>query len=109
MSYHDQDKLLEQALQRFDRIHALHTQHSTLLSQRLNCLDRTTFLGLGLVLAALFFLVVVMYLQMNNLKAVTTTMHDHLGSMNQDMDAILGAVGVIERFAARGLAQTVDT
>ncbi|TVP92728.1 MAG: hypothetical protein EA347_01455 [Thioalkalivibrio sp.] len=97
MSYFDQDKMVETALERFDHIHALHVQGSAALAQRLNFLYRVTFLGLALVLGALFFLVIVISAQMHNMNRVIAVLNDHVGEINQDMNRMLATVSRLDR------------
>ncbi|WP_019626206.1 hypothetical protein [Thioalkalivibrio sp. ALJT] len=96
MSYFDQDKMVETALERFDRIHAMHLQGSAALAQRLNFLYRVTFLGLALLLAALFALVIVVSAQMNNMNRVISAVNNHMGEINQDMNRMLATVSRLD-------------
>jgi len=96
MSYFDQDKMVEEALERFDHIHALHLEGAAALAQRLNFLYRVTFLGLALVLGALFFLVIVISAQMSNMNRVISVLNDHVGEINQDMNRMLGTVARLD-------------
>jgi prophage DNA circulation protein len=96
MSYFDQDKLVETALERFDHIHSLHVQGAAALTNRLNFLYRVTFLGLALVLGALFFLVIVISAQMSNMNRVISVLNGHVGEINQDMNRMLATVSRLD-------------
>ena len=96
MSYFDQDKMVETALERFDHIHSLHLQGAAALAQRLNFLYRVTFLGLALVLGALFFLVIVISAQMSNMNRVISVLNSHVGEINQDMNRMLATVARLD-------------
>ncbi|MBS3799776.1 MAG: hypothetical protein KGY40_02165 [Thioalkalivibrio sp.] len=92
MSYFDEEKSVEEALERFDRIHSLHLEGAAALAQRLNFLYRVTFLGLALVLGGLFFLVMVISAQMSNMNRVISVVNDHIGEINQEMNQMHGTI-----------------
>lgn len=92
MSYFDHEKMVEQSLQRFDEINALHAQNAANLAQRLNFLYRIAFLGLALVLGGLFFLILVISMQMSHMNRTIATMTAHFDGMNSDMHLMLMSV-----------------
>lgn len=96
MSYFDEERMLEQSLQRFNEIQALHAQNSANLAQRVNFLYRIAFIGLALVLGGLFFLILVISNQMNHMNRTITTMNTHFDGMNGEMNRMLTAVAQMD-------------
>lgn len=83
------NKKIDSALEDFDRIQSIQTDSVEVLSRRLNFLYKFYFIGIGLVLGALFFLVLVMTSQINHMAQMISIMNTHFTQMNRDMEVML--------------------
>jgi methyl-accepting chemotaxis protein len=92
MNQIDRDRLTDRALSHFDAIHSLQTESQERVTRRMDFIYRFVFIGFGLVVAAIFFMVLVLSMQMSHMTQVITIMNTHFSGMNDDMQYMLGAM-----------------
>jgi len=88
----EREKLLEEALSRFEKIMALRSEFTISVAERVSFLLRLSVVGFGLMIAGFFFIILIMSTQMQHVTILITTMNQHFNSMNDDMDDMLRAM-----------------
>lgn len=89
LSHNSHEQLIDEALHRFDNIHTLQRETITTTARRVDFLHRVMFIGFGLVVVAIFFMLLVISMHMYSMTEVITKMNSNFTQMNQDMDAML--------------------
>jgi hypothetical protein len=92
----ERDRLINESLERFERIMAIRTELNLGIARRVSFLMRSSFIGFGLVVGAFFFMILVLSTQMDQVTTLITTMNTHFSSMNDDMDYMLSAMAEMD-------------
>lgn len=97
MTEYEENKLIDESLQKFTSINRLQTSLATDVSKRVTFLYRTMFIGFFLVVGAFFFMTFVLSTHMSEITGVITNMNNQFTNMNDNMQSMLQSMNKMDK------------